>query len=323
MKPFLRAEKVPQTIGVLICTFRRPGDVLLCLDAIEKQTRLPDDVVVIVRDIDEETRAALAARPTSPLPVRVVTVYTPGVVAARNMALTAIKTDIVVYVDDDTIPLPGFIARVFEDFINDPTLGGLGGKDRCFFKGEWDDRQADVVGKIQWFGRVIGNHHIGYGPMREVDVLKGCNMSFRTEAIGDTKFDTMLRGTGSGNEDMSFTIAIKNKGWKCVYDPEALLEHYPGKHKDARPYGLVRRTDAVPFRHFAYNEVVGVWYALSPLRRTVFVLWSFLIGTGVCPGLLQALRYTREFGYDSWRRFAIAQQGKFMALRDLFLHPSS
>jgi hypothetical protein len=38
MKPFLRAEKVPQTIGVLICTFRRPGDVLLCLDAIEKQT---------------------------------------------------------------------------------------------------------------------------------------------------------------------------------------------------------------------------------------------------------------------------------------------
>jgi len=28
-----------------------------------------------------------------------------------------------------------------------------------------------VVGKLQWFGRLIGNHHIGSGEGREVDAL--------------------------------------------------------------------------------------------------------------------------------------------------------
>jgi hypothetical protein len=150
-------------------------------------------------------------------------------------------------------------------------------------------------------------------------MIKGANMSFRTCAIGETRFDRRLKGKGAqGNEDMCFSIAIRNKGWRCVYDPKAIVEHYVGRGKEARPYGLVESgADTMRFREFAYNEVVGVWDALTPLQRCAFFLWSVFVGTGVCPGLVQAMRYTRQLGYESWRRFGIAQQGKLDAFRDL------
>jgi hypothetical protein len=42
-----------------------------------------------------------------------------------------------------------------------------------------------------------------------------------------------------------------------------------------------------------------------------------LIGTGVFPGFVQAIRFTPKLGIHSWRRFVIAQQGKMDAFRDL------
>ena len=54
-----------------------------------------------------------------------------------------------------------------------------------------------VVGKLAWFGRLTGNHHLGVGGGREVDVLKGVNMSFRREAIADLRFDQRMRGSGA------------------------------------------------------------------------------------------------------------------------------
>jgi hypothetical protein len=71
------------------------------------------------------------------------------------------------------------------------------------------------------------------------------------------------------------------------------------------------------FRDFAYNQVISIWHALSPLRRAAFFVWSVLVGTGVFPGFVQALRFTPKLGIHSWRRFLIAQQGKMDAFRDL------
>jgi hypothetical protein len=44
---------------------------------------------------------------------------------------------------------------------------------------------------------LIGNHHLGVGEPREVDVLKGVNMSYRRTAIADIHFDERMRGTGA------------------------------------------------------------------------------------------------------------------------------
>ena len=174
-------DKIPQTIGVLIATYQRPNELLRCLAALGKQTLAPNDVLVVVREDDTETIARLNDFALQPLPIRIITVSRPGTVAARNAGLDACKTDILAIIDDDTSPHVDWLSRVMEDFRNDPSLGGLGGRDRCFDGKTFDDRKESVVGKIQWFGRTIGNHHLGFGGVREVDVLKGRQYEFPIE----------------------------------------------------------------------------------------------------------------------------------------------
>jgi cellulose synthase/poly-beta-1,6-N-acetylglucosamine synthase-like glycosyltransferase len=257
--------------------------------------------------------------PYRSLPIRTVLVSVPGTVAARNAGIDVCKTDVLAMIDDDTAPHPQWLARIMEDFRNDPELGGLGGKDRCFDGKGFDERQASVVGKVQWFGRVIGNHHLGFGNIREVDVLKGANMSFRAKALINVRFDRRLKGKGAQpNEDIALSVAVKCAGWKIAYDPQALVDHYPGQRVEVRHYnGVMPVKDENAFRDFSYNEVLGIWGALNPLCRLSFFVWSVLVGTGVCPGLIQAIRFTPKLGIHSWRRFSIAQQGKFDAFLDL------
>ena len=53
----------PRTIGVLIATYRRPDDLVRCLSALKKQTLLPDDIIVVARDNDLDTKSRLSGYP--------------------------------------------------------------------------------------------------------------------------------------------------------------------------------------------------------------------------------------------------------------------
>jgi cellulose synthase/poly-beta-1,6-N-acetylglucosamine synthase-like glycosyltransferase len=314
-----KVSGTPRTIGVMIPTYRRSRDLMRCLDALQRQQQPPDDVMVIVRREDRETQDALGIYGRGSLPLRVLLVDIPGTVHAHNVGIEACITDVLAMIDDDTAPHPQWLRVILEDFQADPHLGGLGGRDRCFDGDSFDERQESTVGKLQWFGRAIGNHHRGYGGIREVDLLKGANMSFRAAALEKARCDTRLRGKGAQpNEDTSLTLAVKRAGWKIAYDANALVDHYQTIREEKRHYGgIAHITDPVPYVDFAYNEVIGVWDFLSTPRKIAFVGWSFLVGTGVCPGLVQAIRFTPKLGTQSWYRFFLAQKGKHEAVADL------
>ena len=303
------------SLGILLCTYRRPSDLGRCLDGLTLQTQMPDDVIVVVRESDQATLSFLQSRGRDALPVRIVTVDEPGLVAARNAGLAACRTDILAMIDDDAVPRPHWGERIVECFTQFPRLGGLGGRDRCFDGTSFDDRERTVVGKLYWFGRRSGHHHIGAGPIREVDVLKGANMSYRATAIAGLQFDTRLRGSGAQPyEDIAFCLAVRREGWKLMYDPQVLVDHYEGARDEPRYYGTtIPVSDAEAFRNFAYNGVVAFWEEFSLTRRFAFLLWSVLVGTRVCPGLIQAIRFTPSMGWGSWYRFYLVQQGVFSA----------
>ena len=309
----------PQTIGVLIPTYRRAQDLLRCLNALKEQDLLPDDIMLIVRREDSDTRTALDRFDRGSLPLRILIVDTPGTVYAHNIGIESCQTDVLAMIDDDTAPHPQWTRTILKDFQADPLLGGLGGRDRCFDGKSFDESREDTVGKLQWFGRAIGNHHRGYGALREVDILKGANMSFRCAALERARCDIRLRGKGAQpNEDISLTLAVKRAGWKVAYDPSAVVDHYQAVREEKRHYGgVIPILDAGPFVDFAYNEVIGVWDSLSLPRKSAFIFWSLFVGTGVCPGLLQALRFTPRLGWQSWYRFFLAQRGKIEAFIDL------
>ena len=311
------------TLGVLVCTYRRPADLKRCLDGLKQQSRQPDDVIVVCRDSDQATRDWLDARPSNGLPVRVQIVTRPGIVAARNIGHDACCTDILASIDDDVVPHVEWLARMERHFLADPSLGGVGGRDHVHDGERFDERLAKTVGQLQWFGRPIGNHHLGYGPPRAVQNFKGANMAFRAEAMAGLRFDIRLCGRKiEAHEDLAFSLAVWRRGWKLLYDPAVLVYHYAGR-PDKRAYSAVERgMDPAEIHDAAFNMVIALWDGLSPLQRVAFVIWSLLFGTKVEPGLAQAIRFTSRLGTESWRRFFFAQKGRWSAYWQMISRPA-
>ena len=307
------------SIGVLICSYRRVEALARCLEALAAQERRPDDVIVVVRADDGPTHDWLATREADGVALRTVQVTHPGTVHALNAGLDACWTDILAITDDDTAARPDWLRRIFDHFRADSRLGALGGRDRCHDGDRFDDREAEVVGRIAWYGRAIGNHHAGTGGLRDVDYLKGANMSYRARAFTRIRFDRRLRGVGAQPyEDAAFSLAVGRAGWRIRYDPRVLVHHYAATRAAVRHYSVIGPvTDPEGLVDYAYNNVVAYWDGMTRWRRIGFAAWSVLVGMGTTPGLLQALRFTPSLGRASWLRFVLTQRGKLQAARDL------
>jgi len=297
------------TVGVVIVSHRRPAPLLACLAALATQTQPPDEVLLVLRPDDAATHAALAAHPPA-LPWRVVPAPAPGVVAARNAGLAACRSDVVAFCDDDTCARPDWTARIAAHFARDPALGGLGGRDRCHDGTGFDDRTRDIVGRIAWYGRAVGNHHLGHGPPRAVDFLKGANMSFRAVAIAGLRFDARLRGRAiQAHEDFAFSMAVRRAGWKLLYDPAVCVAHFAHRADRARRTYVAGLGGAdEDYFDQCYNHALALWEDLSPAGRAAFGLWSPLIGTRARPGLIQVLRLLPREGAAIWRKFRLCRR---------------
>ena len=188
---------------------------------------------MVVRDTDTQTWSFLKAFDCKNLVLRTATVTVTGVVAAMNAGLDAATADIVAFTDDDAAPHPDWLARIETHYLADERVGGVGGRDWVYHGSDLEDGNSGTVGQVSWFGRVIGNHHIGAGEAREVDVLKGVNMSFRRAAIQGWHFDGRMKGTGAQvHFELAFSLKLKRAGWKLIYDPQVAVNHYPAKRFD-------------------------------------------------------------------------------------------
>jgi cellulose synthase/poly-beta-1,6-N-acetylglucosamine synthase-like glycosyltransferase len=281
-------ESGPVRISVIVPTFRRAVYLRRCLTALRRQERLPEEVIVVIRAGDAQTEEVRVSSEFGPLPLRWLETTEGGAVAAENAALKLATGDILAFTDDDAAPRPDWLRRIEAHFLADPQLGGLGGRDWMYRGDSLAQGSKRDVNRVQWFGRLVGNNHLGVGPPREVDMLKGVNMSFRRLAIGGIRFDDRLRGNGAQvHLDHSFAMAVKRAGWKLVYDPEVAVDHYlaPRADEDQR-IGF----NALAYRNSVHNQTLGMLDHLPPFRRTVFLGYAILVGTWAAPGLVQWVR---------------------------------
>ncbi len=212
----------------------------------------------------------------------------PGVVHAMNAGLARCEGDIVAITDDDAAPRPDWLARIVRHFEAGAVLGGLGGRDWVNQNGGVETANRETVGKVHWYGRIVGNHHLGAGPARAVDVLKGVNCAFRLCAIQPIGFNDRLRGFGAQvHWEMCLCFALQRAGWRLVYDPEVAVDHYPAARFDRDARG---KFDAQATADRAYNFRVAL-AEISPLpRRLAAMAWHYAVGTRDEPGVLNGLR---------------------------------
>lgn len=299
------------TISVVIPTYRRPKDLARCLDALKKQKRPADEVLVVVRDTDTETQAFIQTLNPEFLPLRTATVKVSGVVAAMNVGMDAACGDIIAFTDDDAAPHTDWLERMEAHFLSDSNIGGVGGRDWVYHGTQLEDGEREVVGKVQWFGRVIGEHHLGVGGAREVDVLKGVNMSFRRSAIAQMHFDPRMRGTGAQvHFELAFSLALKRAGWKLIYDPKVAVNHYPAQRFDEDQR---HKFNDIALINTVHNETLVLLENLPSTRRTAFVFWATLVGTRDAPGFLQWLRFLPKEGTLAGQKLVASLRGRSQA----------
>jgi cellulose synthase/poly-beta-1,6-N-acetylglucosamine synthase-like glycosyltransferase len=288
------------TAAVLVPTYRRPADLRRCLAALCAQTHAPDVVVVVMRRDDLASHDVVAEGWAALRRLQIVEVDAPGHVHALNSGLEQIETDIVAITDDDAAPRPEWLARILAQFTVHPEAGGIGGRDWVHHGDQVETGECDVVGRMSGYGRCTGNHHLGAGAAREVQFLKGANMSYRRAAVGETRFDGRLRGVGAQVcNDMAFSVAVRRKGWALLYDPAVAVDHYPGVRHDEDQR---REVSYLACRNAAFNQALIVSEALGRRRSLLFVSWAVLIGTRGEPGLLQMLRLYPAQRAAAWTR---------------------
>lgn len=206
------------TVEVIVCTKDRARELALCLGAVASQTRQPNKVLVI----DASENPAHSFQDVKVVPCR------PGLTGQRNLALRMCRADVVVFIDDDAILDPQFLARIKEWFDNHPACVGVGGNivnDPIRSKAEQVFRRlfglADADGRLRRSGEANYLRHPDE-PTR-VDVISGSNMAFRRDATKGLRFDEELEGYGY-MEDVDFCLQIADRGelWTI---PQAQLEH--------------------------------------------------------------------------------------------------
>ncbi|CAM2138347.1 Glycosyltransferase [Pararobbsia alpina] len=274
--------------SVLVPTFRRPDDLERCLAALSAQTCPADEVIVIARREDAPTVAALdrwiAVKVVRGL--RVAWVGEPGQVAANNCGLREASNELILITDDDAAPHADWVERIRAHFMRDPQLGGVGGRDFVHERGALLTGDVNKVGLMSWYGRTIGNHHLGSGAPREVQILKGVNMAWRRDAIEGLRFDTRLRGAGAQvHNDLAFSLAVRRRNWKLLYDPAVRVDHYPATRGDDDQRFVLNET---AYFNAAYNYRFVVREHLSTAGRVAFVAYYSLVGTSADPGLARA-----------------------------------
>lgn len=301
-----QAKSASLSISVLVPTYRRPEDLCRCLYALSKQTRPAEQIVIVVR-LEDAHSTELVNQWVRQLPLIVKVVSESGQVKALNAGLLVTTGEIIAITDDDAAPRPDWLARIERHFLSDPKLGGVGGRD--WVHNDEAKREQRIVGRIQWFGRIVGNHHLGVGEARRVHHLKGANMSYRASVLTEIGFDTNLRGVGAqAQNDMALSFAVRRSGWRLIYDPAVVVDHYPSTRHDndqREKFDPSACTDA------AFNKYWTVCKSMPHGARRLFaIVWCVVVGTDSQPGVLRALLALGRMDDPAMRRWKCARSGR-------------
>ncbi len=219
------------TITIIIATRNRAPLLAATLDALTKLERpgVPFEVLVVDNGSIDDTRAvvAQAARDTG-VPIGYVTEATPGKSHALNTAVARAHGDLLVFTDDDVLPLPGWLAAYVRSFTE---------TDADFAAGRvlplWEAPAP------AWLSPdLYGALSIVDGGTRRARLVKGAadfimpigaNMAVRRrvfDRVGGWNPDLgKLQGTLRTGEDHEFMLKMIAAGFTGVYEPEACVRH--------------------------------------------------------------------------------------------------
>ncbi|MEV0294811.1 glycosyltransferase [Nocardia sp. NPDC050710] len=230
-------------VAVVICCYtERRWDLLsACVTEVCAQARPAGAPVILVVDHNP----ALAIRATAAFPGVLVVEnrYAQGLSGARNTGVDAADgAEAVLFVDDDAVPRPGWLAGLSAAF-DDPELLAVGGEVLPVWPGD-GTRPAWLPPEFDW---TVGCDYAGMAPLgSEIRNPIGANMALRRDAVvavGGFRSVLGRRGTtpsGCEETDLAIRLRAANPGGGIRRIPGAAVDHHVAADRCTGRY-LVRR----------------------------------------------------------------------------------
>jgi GT2 family glycosyltransferase len=254
------------TIGMVVASFGRPQILAQFLAMIERQSRLPDEIVLsVVSDND------LPELDGFNLPIKLI-FGTPGSCVQRNRGIDYLqqRTDIVLFLDDDFWMCRSYLevlSRVFSD-VSIACVTGYVLADGATTPGF---SPAEAEHKLARYEAALPADQ--KNEIKEKSDAYGCNMAFRSTGLNGIRFDERLLLYG-WQEDVDFSAQTKAAG-RIIWT-DALW----GVH-------LGTKTGKTSGQRFGYSQVINPFYVVSKgnmslLRASRLVLNNMLANLRGC-----------------------------------------
>jgi len=200
------------SVAVTIGAYNEEKYLARLLDALHRQTRPPEEIVIVddgSTDGTAEIAADYAARHAH---IRLIRQKNAGPAAARNRAWRAAKSDICIFTDGDCVPEPDWIERLLPPF-SDASVAAVAGTYRTLNPGKV---LAAFIGlEISWRYRHVRG---------EVNCHGTYNLAVRRRVLAEVGGLNEAYKYPSGEDwDMTYRIS---KRYRIIFVPEAVVGHY-------------------------------------------------------------------------------------------------
>jgi GT2 family glycosyltransferase len=232
-------REVNDRASVVVCVFSsaRLDQAVACVEAVIAQRTKPAQVLVVV-DHNDELGEILRGRLARSVDI-VANAGPRGLASARNTAVQSSHGNPIVFIDDDAVPVEGWLETLVAAF-DDPDVIGAGGHALP----RWESQQpAWFPDELLW---VVGCSYRGLPAAGVVRNPLGCNMAFRAEVFERAGlFDPGMGRVGShplGCEETEFCVRAVRAlaAGKLVLVPGAEVHHAVSSER-GRPAYLLRR----------------------------------------------------------------------------------
>jgi len=240
--------------SLVIPTYNRLDMLLRVLDALREQVDAPPFEIIVINDgSTDETERTVGGR--TDIVLRTQKNSGPG--QARNQGVSLAKGKLIIFIGDDTVPEPRFLAehaRVHRESGDDPLMACVG------YTG-WPARQrvTAFMDYINDYGLQFGYKLIKDGDVVPFNFFYTSNISIDRQVLLEHPFDTTF--PSAAWEDIELAYRLDAKGLKIRYNAKAVTRHHHPMSIDsfARRQYTVGKSGAIFYRkHPELGHFLGV-----------------------------------------------------------------
>jgi GT2 family glycosyltransferase len=260
----------------------------------------PDFEVIVVDDGIEE--AALAVLHKFRDRVKIIESHGRGPSYARNLAVRETNANYLAFTDSDCIVDKNWLTELLKGFLAYPEAAACGGVQRLPQDAEKFEKRVFLCMKRVGFIAEYMRKGNRTKEIIEVNHNPSCNVMYKREAF--LKMRGFLERLWPG-EDVELDYRLKKEGFKIIFNPGAVVYHYPAANLRSflkmmyrygraqgflvRKYGVFRKIQVVPFlsvifsiflvftfKTFGYLLLLGcvLLFCFAGLEMVGFVFWN-------------------------------------------------